>query len=204
VLFTDFQSHFQPFGIFSIQDIRKWRPGFDSRRLVEWQTKNYIRRVVNKWYCFTDWPVDEVRLFLVSNSIYSPSYVSLESALSYYGLIPEAAISVQAVSSLKTRGFNTSLGRFAYRNLKSSNLFGARLVQAGNRRACVADPGKAWLDFLYLNPSVRSSNDFDSVRLNVNSFRDQVNLAVLEEQAEQMSNLRFMKRFRAFMKWIVK
>lgn len=37
--FLDFKAHFEPFIAFSTQDIRKWDPAFDTRRLFEWHEK---------------------------------------------------------------------------------------------------------------------------------------------------------------------
>lgn len=70
--FLDFRSQFKPFGVFSIYDIEKWDSHFDTRRLVEWQDKNLVRKVINRWYVFADTKPDEHFLYLIANRIYSP------------------------------------------------------------------------------------------------------------------------------------
>src|SRR5882762_3220885 len=122
--FLDFKGHFAAFRIFSVQDILKWDPAFDTRRLVEWQKKNYVKRIVNRWYVFVDARLDENFLYLTANRIYSPSYVSFESALAYYRLIPEGVYTITSATTLKTHQFATSLGAFTYRHLKTELMFG--------------------------------------------------------------------------------
>lgn len=51
---------------------------------------------------------------LIANHIYSPSYVSMSSALRYYGLIPEAVYTVQSMTIKHSRSFDPPLGRFEY------------------------------------------------------------------------------------------
>ena len=54
---------------------------------------------------------------VLANLIYGPSYVSLDYALSYYGLIPEQATTVTSVTSGRSRVFQTPVGRFTYRQI---------------------------------------------------------------------------------------
>lgn len=56
-------------------------------------------------------------LFLVANHLYGPSYVSCESALRYFGLIPEHVESVISVSTLRSKEFENALGHFSYRHI---------------------------------------------------------------------------------------
>ncbi|MCF0054844.1 hypothetical protein [Dyadobacter sp. CY356] len=55
--------------------------------------------------------------FLVANHIVGPSYVSFESALSFYGFIPEQVYEVSSATIKSSRRFDTSLGRFTYQHL---------------------------------------------------------------------------------------
>jgi hypothetical protein len=52
--------------------------------------------------------------FLISNHLYGPSYISLESALSYWGLIPERTSTFSAITIRRTTVFNNPIGRFSY------------------------------------------------------------------------------------------
>ena len=98
--YITFRNRFNHYKIFSVNDIKKSFIDFDSRRLVEWQEKGYIRKVINRWYVFSDIEVDDNMRFWIANRIYQPSYVSLESALSYYNLIPEAVYTTTSLTSI--------------------------------------------------------------------------------------------------------
>jgi hypothetical protein len=73
--YLEFRDVLISFQVFSIRDVEKFFPNFDSRRLVEWQRKGHIRKLVNKWYLFSECPVDEQLLFRISNCIYRPSHI---------------------------------------------------------------------------------------------------------------------------------
>jgi predicted transcriptional regulator of viral defense system len=164
--YLDFRNYFLKFKIFTINDIKKSFPDFDSRRLVEWGQKKYIKKIINKWYIFSDIPVDDCLLMRISNCIYQPSYISLSSALSFYGLIPEGVFVYQAVSSQKTKLYNTVFGRFEYRNIKETLFFGYEIMNKHELPVLIAEKEKALLDFCYLTPALRTKADIVSLRFN--------------------------------------
>ena len=132
-----------------MNDIKKSFIDFDSRRLVEWQEKGYIRKVINRWYVFSDIEVDDNMRFWIANRIYQPSYVSLESALSYYNLIPEAVYTTTSLTSNKTISFDTSEGTYSYRHIKPSLFFGYQVVEWQGFPIKMAELEKVILDYLY-------------------------------------------------------
>lgn len=84
--------------------------------------------------------------------LYQPSYISLESALSHYQMIPERVDAVMSISPKKTRVFHNPLGTFNYRNLQTSLNFGFLAKRDENGYPYfIAEPEKALLDYLYLN-----------------------------------------------------
>jgi predicted transcriptional regulator of viral defense system len=157
--------------IFSVNDVLKSDNNFDSKQLVYWQKKGYIQKLINRWYCFSDKNFDEEDLFFVANKIYSPSYISFESALGFYGLIPEAVYTITSATSLKTNNFKTPRGEFTYHKLKSSLMFGYNLVIVGNKNAKIAEPSKAILDFLYINSHINSLEAIEELRINKEAFK---------------------------------
>ena len=189
----EFKTHFEPFLVFSTQDIRKWDPGFDARRLVEWQNKGYIKRVVNRWYVFSQ-DLHKEDLLVVSNRIYSPSYVSLEWAMSHYRLIPEGVYTITAVTSLKTRSWNTPIGSFSYRRVKPALMFGYRLITHDGIAYKLAEPEKLMLDYLYLNPEMDSLEDLESLRLNVTELNGILDKEKLETYLALFQNKALEKR----------
>lgn len=84
--------------------------------------------------------------------LYQPSYISLESALSHYQMIPERVDTVMSVSPKKTQVFHNPQGTFSYRNLQTSLNFGFSAKKDENGYPYfIAEPEKALLDYLYLN-----------------------------------------------------
>ena len=164
--YLEFRNSLLSFQVFSIQDIEKNFPGFDSRRLVEWRQKGYIRKLVNKWYLFSECAVDEQLLYRISNCIYRPSYISLESALAFYHLIPEAVYTQKAITTRKTISYTTPAGTFDYHSLKPGLFFGYTILHKGSLPLMLAEVEKAVLDYLYLNASMRSAKDIEQLRLN--------------------------------------
>ena len=167
--------------LFSTTDIRKAFPSFDARRLVEWQHKGYIHKIINRWYKFSEVPTEERLLLWTANRIYHPSYVSMETALSYYGLIPEAVYTITAVSTLKTKSFDTPLGTFSYRHVKPALFFGYRILDWKGFPIKMAEPEKVILDYLYLNPQLNRKEDWQGLRLHQESLHELINVPRLEE-----------------------
>lgn len=162
------------FTVFSVRDIRRVDPAFHRRRLNEWQDKGYIMKVVKGFYVFADRPLDEWDLFEIANRIYRPSYISLESALAHYQLIPESVYGVTSISTRRSYHFASGLADFRFRTVRPQLFFGYDLAPVGGRRVKIARPEKAVLDFLYLNPRLQSEPDFESLRINGQQFRSLV------------------------------
>ena len=88
----------------------------------------------------------------IANQLYNPSYVSLEYALGFYGLIPERVYDVTSITTKKTLNIKNSLGSFAYSHLKQKAYRGFHaLKDESGFSFFLATPEKAILDFIYLN-----------------------------------------------------
>jgi hypothetical protein len=102
---------------------------------------------------------------LLSNLIYGPSYISLEYALSYYGLIPERAETVTSVTCGKDRAFTTPVGRFTYWAVPLDYYrVGIDLVEVGEKRSfLIATREKALTDKILRDRgnSIRSVQDLE-------------------------------------------
>jgi len=200
--YTRFQHIMRPFPVFSVREIEKHSPGFDSRRLVEWQRKGYIEKLRNRWYMFSDKQPDEAFLFFAANKIYSPSYVSLESALSLYGFIPEGVFQITSCSTLKTNKFDAPLGQFKYRNLKKELFWGYRLRQSNRGVYKVAEPEKALIDYFYLNPGLKTADDLKALRLNSREIKDKISLSRIEAFSSYINSSALNKRIELLIKYL--
>jgi predicted transcriptional regulator of viral defense system len=94
--------------------------------------------------------------FLVANRLQRASYVSGQSVLAFYGLIPDAVHATFSVTSGRPRRWETVLGVFEYRHIKTGLLSGYRMLDVAQpqtaQQAFVATPEKALLDLIYLQP----------------------------------------------------
>lgn len=86
---------------------------------------------------------------LIANKLYQPSYVSMETALSYYKIIPEVVYGTTSITTKASREFKTSLGNFTYRHTKIRTFTGYRLQVIDRHKALIAEPEKALADYLY-------------------------------------------------------
>ena len=84
---------------------------------------------------------------LLANLIYGPSYISLDYALAWHGLIPERITTVTSVAIGRSRDFTTPFGTFSYRSLPESRYSaGATLEQDETGSFLIASPEKALAD----------------------------------------------------------
>lgn len=86
--------------------------------------------------------------FLIANYLWGPSYVSFETALSYWGFIPERVFEISSVTMKLSKKIKTPVGRFTYRFMPSPYYsFGIKSVEVvSGQFALVASPEKALFD----------------------------------------------------------
>ena len=113
-------------------------------------------------YCLApEYRKSDAHPFVVAAVLHSPSHVSLESALAYHGLIPEAVYTVSSVTSLRSRVFDTPLGRFSFQRVPAVNpRAGVEAIEvARDSWAFVATPLRALADLIYLRKDVCWKSD---------------------------------------------
>lgn len=193
--FFTFQQAFQERDVIPVNDILKRFPDFDTRRLVEWQEKGYLEKIINKYYSWTNRPVSENRLFFTANRLCQNSYISLWSALRWYAFIPEGVYQIFSVTSKQTHHFDTPLGYFHYQHVKPDLLFGYRPVQSGSREFLLAEPEKALLDTFYLDTSLRDKLALEGLRFNTAIIAETCNSETLARYTQAYRNKRVEKMF---------
>jgi len=123
-------------------------------------------------------------------------------ALSYYHLIPESVYCITSVSTRKTYRFQTSIGQFSYRTVKPDLFFGYNLASYDNRCFKIASAEKAILDYFYINPNIKNETDFISLRINRDSFIEQIDIVRLNEFLERFVQKTLTKRINSFLEFI--
>lgn len=141
------------------------RPNDKISELVKEDELQYVRRGLYIPGPGTDLPIPEH--FLIANHLHGPSYVSLESAMSYWGLIPEHVYETSSITLKATKTYKTKIGRFTFRHLDAPYYtFGIQRVLLTERQAAlVASPEKAVCDKIVVTAgvslrSIRQTLDF--------------------------------------------
>jgi predicted transcriptional regulator of viral defense system len=163
-MYIEFKNHFSSWPLISLLEIEKAFPKLDKRRLFEWSQKGYIVNVKRGFYRFTDQPINQGLLYFAANKLYHPSYISLETALSYYHVIPEAVFSFTSISTLNTTQQISSLGNFSYKHLKANLFFGYKLIEINGLNSSIANLEKTILDYLYFHSELKTTLDFQALR----------------------------------------
>lgn len=114
--------------------------------LERYTKKGVFIRAKKGLYLFEPSPAKEI---ILANKIYFPSYVSLETALSYYNLIPETVYAVTSVTTKPTREFEITERLFEYRKIKKEAFTGYIPKQVNGETGLMATPEKALVDYLY-------------------------------------------------------
>ncbi len=176
------------------------------RRAIELRKEgnsySYIKKIIRNYYIFSDQDLNEAVLYFIANTIYKPSYISFELALSYFGLIPEGIYTFTSASSRKTAQFNTPVGNFMYRKIDPKLMFGYRIVKHGLFSYKIADMEKAILDYFYLNSNLKTENDFYEMRINNEQLLSNLNLEKLNKYLALFHNKSLEKRINNFLKFI--
>jgi predicted transcriptional regulator of viral defense system len=200
--FQTFHNEMKEYPLITTRDITKLPEKVYYHRLIEWQKKGYLVRLGKNIFSFADKKIDDHLLMLTANKMYSPSYISLEMALSFYNLIPETVYTYTSVSPKKTTVFSTPFGNFSYRKIKSQFMFGYDLKRYDNFVIRIAEPEKAILDFLYLNPRFDSTDEIHELRINQYEFRDLINMEKIEAYLRFIDSKSLCQRFKLLNDWI--
>ncbi|MFH0953470.1 MAG: hypothetical protein V1873_03985 [Verrucomicrobiota bacterium] len=133
--------------------------------------------------------------FLLANRIRQASYVSLQSALEHYGLIPEYVPVVTSITTRRPCRFSTPAGEFTFRHVRTPLFFDYRRMKLGDgQSAFVATPEKALLDLLYLTPESDDRAYLAELRIQNAGALDMNRLAQVAERMESRKVARAAKR----------
>jgi predicted transcriptional regulator of viral defense system len=138
-----------------------------QRRLADWKKSGKVNPLRRGLFVLPKPKrAIEPHPFVIANRLVHGSYISLEMALSYFGLIPEYAAVVTCVTTGRPVVRKNEFGRFQYRHIHPRYFFGIeyRLIM-NNQYAFIAYPEKALLDMIYLRTDGDSAGFIRSLRL---------------------------------------
>jgi len=142
-------------------------PAEAGKQLSRWVKSGKLIQIRRGLYILAE-PYIKIRPhpFYLANKLQRGSYVSLQSALEYYGLIPEYVPAVTSLTTRRTQTFTTPLGNYIFRHVKKELFFDyVQLDMGGGQLAFVATPEKSLLDLLYLTPGSDNPSYLRELRL---------------------------------------
>lgn len=193
--FIEFRNRFLSLACFTTNQVYALYPEFNRNNLGRWVRQGYLIRLRQGYYAFPEYRESTEFVLYFANIIYKPSYISLHSALSFYGIIPEAVPQITSVTTLKTISFSNNFGEYSYKNIKPDIMFGYDLREMeGDRRIMFATPEKALIDLLYLYPIYTTERDLKELRLDESYMEDDLNTERLMEFSERIGSKALSKR----------
>jgi predicted transcriptional regulator of viral defense system len=161
-----------------------------GRQLSRWATSGRLLQLRRGIYALPEtYRARRPNPFEVANLLERPSYVSLESALSHHGVIPEAVFVTTSVTTARAGEFETPLGSYAYRHVAPPFFWGYTAESVGSTEVFVARAEKALLDLVYLRPRADEPAFLQGLRLDI----DRLNLRVLEDMARRSGKPKLMR-----------
>jgi predicted transcriptional regulator of viral defense system len=140
--------------LFKVTDVIKWFPNMDKKAVLNqlylWTAKGRLERLKKGTYKLPDYEIKDT--FVLAGFLYSPSYISLESALNSANIIPDIPFATTSIAIGKTQTFRAKdYGVFTYQSIKKGLFFGFETVMADkNYSYNIASPEKALFDYFYV------------------------------------------------------
>lgn len=170
-------------------------------QLSRWVKKRLLAKLRRGVYVLPE--NTNINPFVLANKIFEPSYVSLESALFYYGLIPDVVIANTSVTSRKTCQFEANSQNFIYQKIKSELFFGYEEVKTNNWGFLIASSEKAILDYFYLHQNeLKNEDDWQELRINKDIYLKEISKNKLFKFCNLFNNQRLNKTIKEFDKYI--
>lgn len=127
------------------------KPNSIKVQIARWHKAGKLIQLRRGIYLLAE-PYRKVKIYepFIASVLNKPSYISLEKALEFHGLIPEAVPVYTSVTTKRPGKFETKIGVFDYRHIHVNLFWGYESVAHHNQTAFIASPEKALLDFIYL------------------------------------------------------
>lgn len=193
--FIEFRNRFLSLACFTTNQVYASYPEFNRNNLGHWVRQGYLIRLRQGYYAFPEYKESTDFTLYFANAIYKPSYISLHTALSFYGIIPESVPEITSVTTLKTITFSNDFGEYSYKNIRPELMFGYDLREMeGGRRIMFSTPEKAIIDLLYLYPFYNTERDLEDLRLDESYMEDDFNAKRLTEFSDRIGSKALSRR----------
>ncbi len=160
--FYDFEEKVKNYPVFTASEVKSIF--FDQKNIMVqisfWLKKGYLNKIKDGLYILAK-VKSELDPKVFAEKIYEPSYLSLEFALNYYGIIPDIPGTYTSVTSKTTKYFKNPFGNFTYQKIKPEFFTGYEARMEKNVSFNIATPEKALIDYIYLNKNkIKDDIDF--------------------------------------------
>lgn len=199
--YLSFREKILPLGCVNTEQINLFFPDYDRNSITRWSAAGRLIKLRRGWYALSECAKQRDFALYAAVKMVNPSYLSLQWALSYYGMIPETIVSFISVTTLKPQHYDNVLGHFVYQSISPHLFFGfePRTLSDG-RTYMLATPEKALLDLLYLHPEYRSEEDMLELRLDEDYLAEDLNLDRLREYLARWNSPALNTRVRSLLK----
>lgn len=198
--YWQFNNTFLDYVCINVHQINAKFPGMDKNNLSRWVKEEKLVKLRNGYYGFPEYTNISGSQMYIANRIYKPSYISLHTALSFYGIIPEGVFNITSITTLKTAEFNNRFGTFSYKTIQPRLLFGySQRPYLRDMTFLLAEPEKAILDFLYIYSFYNSKEEIEELRFDPGIMRELVNPIKILEYTERFNNKALINRVKILM-----
>lgn len=138
-----------------------------GKQLSRWVKAGSLLQIRRGLYTFSDaYGQTRPHPFALANQMKKASYVSLQSALAYYQLIPEYVAQVTSITTGRPETVSNPLGDYIFKHVKKELFFGFQTIEMVKGQSIfIAKPEKALLDLVYLVAKTDLPNYLQELRL---------------------------------------
>lgn len=158
--------------LFSAKDLLLLNPKEKRKTLLnqlsQWVERGYLLRLRRDLYELADkgsTTLSPIPDLFVANRLCEPSYVSCETALSFFAAIPEVAVHAVSVTTRPSKNFRNHRGLFLYHSCQPEAFRGYRLMKEQGYSVKVAEPEKALVDYVYFKGRESEGWNWEEERL---------------------------------------
>lgn len=199
--YIQFYNEWHRLACFSVSQVRAIYPDFHRGNFVQWQRAGYIVPLRQGWYAFSDYIQLPDYARFIAGKICSPSYISLHTALSFYGIIPEAVVEITSVTTQKTCRYENAFGQFCYQTIRPRLFWGFEpKITRDGKQYMMATPEKAIVDLLYLYSQYSTLDEMRELRFDEDWMREELNKERLLEYAARINSPILNKRIHILLK----
>lgn len=182
-----------------------------KKKIFDLKNKNYLYQIKRGLYFnLKSKQIESTPYEIIANSIYYPSYISMEWALQHYGLIMDRVNTVTSVSLKRSKDFKTPYAPFSFKHI-SKNRYPAGYVTKTNKAGdsfLIARPEKALVDYVNIKAKNLKINTVDDIeeflendlRLDLNEF---LKVTILNDLTDLLPFYHRNSKEHRILKWLI-